>query len=156
MSMYIYTYIILTSIGVKARWLGLQDGKPSGFTRNNTLQTTRPPPIREPARQSDDGQYTPTKHLTPLPWPLQDIRLLRGCCARINHPFTPPRPPALPTLVQYSCTIIGQYTTPLPTSRLYAIHHAILVIAISCEGQPLPHHSSRPGAVHTDTETPLQ
>ena len=22
-------------------------------------------------------------------WPLRDIRLLRGCCARINHPFIP-------------------------------------------------------------------
>ena len=37
----------------------------------------------------------------------------------INHPcFHSPRPPAFPTLMQYYCTIIGQYTTPLPTSRL--------------------------------------
>ena len=36
-----------------------------------------------------------------------------------------PRPPALPTLVQFDCTIIGQYTTPLPTSRLYAEYHTI-------------------------------
>jgi len=50
-------------------------------------------------------------------WPSQDIRLLRGYSARMNHPFTPPRPPALFTLVQYYCTIIGQYTTPLPTFR---------------------------------------
>ena len=48
----------------------------------------------------------------------------------------PPRPRALPTLVQYYCTIIGQYTTPLPTSRVYAIHHTILVISISCKGEP--------------------
>ena len=41
-----------------------------------------------------------------------------------------------PTLVQYYCTIIGQYTTPPPNSRLYAIHHAILVIKITCKGQP--------------------
>jgi len=47
----------------------------------------------------------------------------------------PPRLPALPTLVQYDCTIIGQYKTPLPTSRLYAVHHTILVITISCKGQ---------------------
>ena len=46
-----------------------------------------------------------------------------------------PRPPALPTLVQYYCTTIGQYTTPLPTSRLYTIHHTRLVMSISCEGQ---------------------
>ena len=53
-----------------------------------------------------------------------------------NQPsFPPPRPPALPILVQYECPIIGQYTTPLPTSRLYAIHNTILVITISCKGQ---------------------
>ena len=46
-----------------------------------------------------------------------------------------PRPPALPTLVQHYCTSIGQYTTPLPTSRWYAIHYTILVITISCKGQ---------------------
>ena len=49
--------------------------------------------------------------------------------------FHSPRPPALPTLLQYYCTILGQYTTPLPTSRLYAIHHTIFVITISCKGQ---------------------
>jgi len=41
-----------------------------------------------------------------------------------NHPsFHSPRPPALPTLMQYYCTHIGRYMTPLPTSRSYAIHH---------------------------------
>jgi len=49
--------------------------------------------------------------------------------------FPPPRLPALPTLVQYYCTIIGQYTIPLPTSCLFAIHHTILAITISCKGQ---------------------
>jgi len=52
--------------------------------------------------------------------------------------FYSPRPPALFTLAQYYCTIIGQYTTPLPTSRLYAIHHTIFVITISYKGQPEP------------------
>ena len=53
-----------------------------------------------------------------------------------NQPsFHPPRLPALPTPVQYDCTIIGQYTTPLLSYRLYAIHHTILVITISCKGQ---------------------
>ena len=46
-----------------------------------------------------------------------------------------PRLPALPTLVQYYCNIIGQYTPLLPTSRVYALHHTILVITISCKGQ---------------------
>jgi len=67
---------------------------------------------------------------------------------RTNQPsFDSPRPPALPTLVQYYCTILGQYTTPLPTSRLYAIHHKILVIAISCKGQAVEdkdHYASCP------------
>jgi len=48
--------------------------------------------------------------------------------------FYPLRPPALPTLVQYYCTTFGQYTTPVPTSRLYAIHHTIMVITIWCKG----------------------
>jgi len=45
------------------------------------------------------------------------------------------RPPALPMLLQYYCMSIGQYTTPPSTSILYAIHHTILVITISCKGQ---------------------
>ena len=50
-----------------------------------------------------------------------------------NQPsFHSPRPPALPTLVQYYCTLIGQFKTLLPTSRLYTIHHTILVITILC------------------------
>jgi len=49
--------------------------------------------------------------------------------------FHAPRSAALPTLVQYYCTMIGRYKTPLPTSRLYTIHHTILAITISCKGQ---------------------
>jgi len=61
-----------------------------------------------------------------------------------NQPsFHSPRPPALSTLVQHYCTIIGQYTSPLPTSRLYAICHTILVITISCKG----HFARRGGAL---------
>jgi len=56
----------------------------------------------------------------------QDIRLtrysftLRLLCT--NQPsFHSPRPPALSTLVQYYCTIIGQYSTPFqpPICMLY-------------------------------------
>ena len=43
-------------------------------------------------------------------------------------------PPALPTLLQYYCTSIGQYTTPHPNPLVYAIHHTILAMAISCKG----------------------
>jgi len=47
-------------------------------------------------------------------------------------------PPALPTLLQYYCTAIGQYTTPHPTPLVYAIHHTILAMAISCKCQAAP------------------
>jgi len=54
----------------------------------------------------------------------------------MNQPsFQSPLPPALPALVQYYCTIIGQYTTPPPDSRLYAVHHTILLITTSCKFQ---------------------
>jgi len=53
-----------------------------------------------------------------------------------NQPsFHSPSPSALPTLLQYYCTAIAQYTTPPPTTLLYAIHHTQLVLAISCKGQ---------------------
>jgi len=58
-----------------------------------------------------------------------------GLVCRNQPSFQSPGPPALPILVQYYCTINGQYTTPLPTSRVYALHHTILVITISCKGQ---------------------
>jgi len=48
-------------------------------------------------------------------------------------------PPALPTLLQYFCTTIRQYTNPPSTFLVYAIHHKILVIPISCKFQ---HHTS--------------
>jgi len=53
-----------------------------------------------------------------------------------NQPsFYSSRPPAWPTLVQYYCTSMTRYKTPLPTSRLYAIRRTMLVITISCKGQ---------------------
>jgi len=50
-------------------------------------------------------------------WPSQDIVSLQGFCARANHPFLA-SPSALPTLLQYDCTAIAQYTTP-PQPPLY-------------------------------------
>ena len=35
----------------------------------------------------------------------------------------------------YYCEVIGQYKTPLPTSRVYAIHYTIWVLTISCNGR---------------------
>jgi len=51
--------------------------------------------------------------------------------------FYHPLLPAWPALLQYYCTSIVQYTTPPPTPKLYAIHPAILAMAISCKGQAL-------------------
>ena len=56
--------------------------------------------------------------------------------------FHSPRPPALATLLQYKCTTVGQYTSPPPTSLLYAAYHAILVITISCKDQHTAHGRS--------------
>jgi len=48
----------------------------------------------------------------------------------------PPPPPTKPTLLHYYCTTIAQYTPPPPpTIPFHAIHHTILVMAISCKGQ---------------------
>ena len=46
------------------------------------------------------------------------------------------------TLLQYHCTTVGgQYK---PTSLVYAIHHMMLVITISCKGQSVVYGSSPP------------
>ena len=66
-------------------------------------------------------------------WPLQDIVLLLVVCARVDRPFI------LPARLHCPCTAFGQYTTPPPTPLVYAIHHKILVIAISCKGQGAMH-----------------
>jgi len=71
-----------------------------------------------------------------VPWPSQDIRV--ELFESVVHESTirlPTSPTCIVTLVQYYCTIIRQCTTRLPISRLYAKHHTILVITISCKGQ---------------------
>jgi len=49
-----------------------------------------------------------------------------------------PTPLALPTPFQYYCTDIAQTTTLRPKPLLYAIHHTILAITISCKSQGAP------------------
>jgi len=39
---------------------------------------------------SEPLETTQVGRVMEMYWPSQDIRLLRGCCARINHLFTPP------------------------------------------------------------------
>jgi len=71
-------------------------------------------------------------------WPLRDIVLLRGFCARINPPFMAPSPtctpPTIATLLHVYCAICD---AP-PTLLWYAVHHTTLVMANSCEGQLVP------------------
>jgi len=53
--------------------------------------------------------------------------------------FCCPPPSAKPTLLQYYCTPIAQYTPPPPILPFFAIHHMLLVVAVSCKGQaPAP------------------
>jgi len=77
----------------------------------------------------------------PAAWPYQYIGLLQSSGARINHPCTPPAhlhcPPWCNTYAN-----IGQYMTLLPSSRVYAIHHTILVITRWCKGHPANTHAS--------------
>ena len=54
----------------------------------------------------------------------------------VYHPSIAP-PTCIVYLWQYYCTTIAQYTPPPPTPPFYAIHHTILVMAISCKGQRL-------------------
>jgi len=62
------------------------------------------------------------------------LLLLRGFCARINHPFILRYhlhcPPWCNTIARLLASI-----RPPPTYRAYALHHTILVITISCKGQ---------------------
>jgi len=83
-----------------------------------------------PWRRSREGSHAPTWALAFTRYCFASSRL---CTSQSS--FHSPGAPALPTLLQYHCTIIGQYTTPLRTSRLYAFHYIILVMAISCKGQ---------------------
>jgi len=58
-------------------------------------------------------------------WPLPDVLSRLGFCARINCPFIALFPPALLTRLQYDCTTIAQYSTPLrpPGFKPYTIQY---------------------------------
>jgi len=72
------------------------------------------------------------------PSPLQDIVSLQSFIVEVNHPFNAlPHLQSLPycnTLLHDHCAI---YARP-PTLPFDAIHHTILVMAISCKGQRPP------------------
>jgi len=65
-----------------------------------------------------------------LAWPLQDIRSLQRFCERANRHFHLKCP--------HCCKGIARLLrkgSPSPTLFLYALHHALFVMAILCEGR---------------------
>jgi len=90
--------------------------------------------------------FSSTRHPAVSNWPIQDIVLFLGLCARINTircaPTlclgTPPHPVIART--------IAQYKVSPPTPRYCNIYHTILALAISFKGQ-VPIHSQGPLAV---------
>jgi len=72
------------------------------------------------------------------PWPLQDIRLLRDCCARINHPFIHPAHLHCPPWCNTIARLLGSIRLPFRPPMCMLIHRTILVITISCKGQTAP------------------
>ena len=78
-----------------------------------------------------------THPTSPVPHPdLYKIFFHFKACVHEQSYFYVPPPLALFTPLQYLCTTIAQCTTLIPTPLLYAIHHIISVLAISCKGQP--------------------
>jgi len=67
-------------------------------------------------------------------WPLQDIVLLGGVCARINHPFIAPSHLHCPHYCNTIALLLRNRRHP-PTALWNAIHYTILVMTISCKGQ---------------------
>jgi len=53
----------------------------------------------------------------------------------VTYGINLPSPPAKSTLLQCYYTTIAQYTPAHRPPHVYAIHHTILVMAISCKGQ---------------------
>ena len=79
------------------------------------------------------GTHQVCSHYDDDIWPLQDIVLLLVVCARVNHHYILP--------ARLHCSHFCNTNDSPSTSLWYAIHHTILVITISCKGQPLTHRS---------------
>ena len=79
----------------------------------------------------------PLTPVLPMTWPLQDIVLFRGVCARINHTFCEQHLCLGTPLPSFIAHTIAQYIV-LPRPPLTAIiYHTILSMAISCKDQPM-------------------
>ena len=67
-------------------------------------------------------------------WPSQDIRSLKSFIALVHHSGVAPSiciAHTIATLLHDECAIYDPHPTPL----VYAIHHTILAVEISCKGQ---------------------
>jgi len=86
-----------------------QGGVPSPTAQTTTSNTT--------AQHSSLQQQTQRPHASghsPAPWrlALQDSVAFQSFIVGVNHSFVAPPPLAKPTLLQYYCTTIAQYTPP--------------------------------------------
>jgi len=85
----------------------------------------------------------PVPEATP-PRPVQDILSLVFVGARINHPFITP-----PICIAHTTAILLHDVCAMqelfPTLPLYAIHHTLLVMTISCKCQTTPPPKRPPG-----------
>ena len=68
-------------------------------------------------------------------WPVQDILLLFFVRARINHPFITSAHSRYPHYCKTIARLLRHIHPPSPTLPLYATHHRILVMTISCKGR---------------------
>jgi len=67
-------------------------------------------------------------------WPLQDVPSFQSFLALVNHPLIAPSiciAHTIAILLHAKCAIYDSH----PTLLVYAIHHTILAVAISCKGQ---------------------
>jgi len=92
-------------------------------------------------RQDDLEKLLDVSHVSSVLLQSLTLAFIRYCftsklnCGSQSSLYCPPTCKAYPIL-QYYCTTIAQHTPPPTDAPLYAIHHTILVIAISCKGQP--------------------
>ena len=70
-----------------------------------------------------------------LAWAITRYSFTSNLLCTSESSLSCPSPSALPTLLQYHCTTIAQYTISPLTPLLYTIHHPHLVLGISCKGR---------------------
>ena len=154
MAPYIYIYIYIYREREKARTccvngtpicgtrtvLSIGMAPATGATHANSGEATATCAVAHSRAAEGEAQLAGARRGASRLWPLHDIVSLRSFCARINHPVMPPTsiPPTIAILLHVYCAIYDAPSTP----PWCAIHHTILVMAISCKGQ------SRPGTTH--------